>query len=365
MGEDAAKEPVVEEASGKAESKTEAKKEFVPGVGFTTAEAEALLLEWGRNELEEKTTPKWLIFLKMLIQPMPIMIWIAIIIMLALEHWIDFAILMAIQFINAFLGWYETVKAADAVAALKASLKPTATCKRDGKWQNMDAALLVPGDLVLLASGSSIPADCLVNHGRIEVDQSALTGESLPVTMYQGDSAKMGSTVTRGEVEATVEFTGKHTFFGKTATMLQQADGMGHLQKILMQITLALVVLSLILCFTALGYLIGHGKEGVKEALSFTVVLLVASIPIAIEIVCTTTLALGSRQLSQEGAIVTRLASIEEMAGMNMLCSDKTGTLTLNKMVIQEDCPIYTPGARHLPAASPPRALGPGHRRPS
>jgi H+-transporting ATPase len=147
--------------------------------------------------------------------------------------------------------------------------------------------------------------------------------------------------------------------------MLQQADGMGHLQKILMQITLALVVLSLILCFTALGYLIGHGKEGVKEALSFTVVLLVASIPIAIEIVCTTTLALGSRQLSQEGAIVTRLASIEEMAGMNMLCSDKTGTLTLNKMVIQEDCPIYTPGARHLPAASPPRALGPGHRRPS
>jgi len=96
---------------------------------------------------------------------MPIMIWIAIIIMLALEHWIDFAILMAIQFINAFLGWYETVKAADAVAALKASLKPTATCKRDGTWANMDAALLVPGDMVLLAAGSSVPADCLVNHG--------------------------------------------------------------------------------------------------------------------------------------------------------------------------------------------------------
>jgi len=101
---------------------------------------------------------------------------------------------------------------------------------------------------------------------------------------------------------------------------------------------------SVALCFTALGYLIGYGKENVREALSFTVVLLVASIPIAIEIVCTTTLALGSRQLSLEGAIVTRLASIEEMAGMNMLCSDKTGTLTLNKMVIQDDCPIYTPG---------------------
>jgi hypothetical protein len=145
--------------------------------------------------------------------------------------------------------------------------------------------------------------------------------------------------------------------------MLQQADGMGHLQKILMQITLALVVLSVVLCATALGYLIGYGKEPVKEALSFTVVLLVASIPIAIEIVCTTTLALGSRQLSQEGAIVTRLASIEEMAGMNMLCSDKTGTLTLNKMVIQDDCPIYTAGAPARRAGRPVRRGACQHER--
>jgi H+-transporting ATPase len=91
------------------------------------------------------------------------------------------------------------------VAALKASLKPQATCKRDGKWQNMDAGGLVPGDLVLLAAGSSVPADCLLNGGRLEIVQSALTGESLPVTMYKGDSAKMGSTVTRGETEGTVE----------------------------------------------------------------------------------------------------------------------------------------------------------------
>lgn len=100
---------------------------------------------------------------------------------------------------------YETTKAGDAVAALKASLKPESTCKRDGKWQTLDASLLVPGDLVLLASGSAVPADCLVNAGQIDVDQSALTGESLPVTMYRGDAAKMGSTVARGEVEGTVE----------------------------------------------------------------------------------------------------------------------------------------------------------------
>lgn len=104
---------------------------------------------------------------------------------------------------------YETIKAADAVAALKASLKPSATVKRDGSWQTIDAKMLVPGDMVLLGAGSAIPADCLINDGRLEVDQSALTGESLPVTMYRGDSCKMGSTAVRGEVEATVEVRGR------------------------------------------------------------------------------------------------------------------------------------------------------------
>ncbi|KAG2499210.1 hypothetical protein HYH03_002791 [Edaphochlamys debaryana] len=275
---------------------------------------------------------------------MPIMIWIAVIIEGAIQNWPDFGILLGIQFINATLGWYETSKAGDAVAALKASLKPQATAKRDGKWTNMDASLLVPGDLVLLASGGAVPADCLVNHGTIDVDQAALTGESLPVTMHKGDSAKMGSTVVRGEVEGTVEFTGKNTFFGKTASMLQQGDDeLGHLQKILLTIMFVLVAISIVLCATAFGYMMGEGEK-FTEALSFTVVLLVASIPIAIEIVCTTTLALGSRELSKHGAIVTRLAAIEDMAGMNMLCSDKTGTLTLNKMVIQDDTPVYLPG---------------------
>ncbi|GIL72639.1 hypothetical protein Vretimale_4385 [Volvox reticuliferus] len=318
--------------------------DFTPSEGLSSTEAAELLHVHGRNELEEKVTPSWVIFVKQLYQPMPIMIWIAAIIEAAIQNWPDFGILLGIQFINATLGWYETTKAGNAVAALKASLKPQATAKRDGKWVNLDAALLVPGDMVLLASGSNVPADCLINHGTVDVDQAALTGESLPVTMHKGDSAKMGSTVVRGETEATVEFTGKNTFFGKTAAMLQQGgDELGHLQKILLKIMFVLVVTSFVLCFTAFGFLLGKG-EVFKEALSFTVVLLVASIPIAIEIVCTTTLALGSRQLSAHGAIVTRLAAIEDMAGMNMLCSDKTGTLTLNKMVIQEDTPTYLPG---------------------
>ena len=119
---------------------------------------------------------------------MPLMIWIAAIIEAAITNFTDMALLLAILFGNATIGFYEITKAGDAVAALKASLKPEATVKRDGKWSNIDASNLVPGDMVLLATGSAIPADCRINEGTIDVDQAALTGESLPVTMYKGDS---------------------------------------------------------------------------------------------------------------------------------------------------------------------------------
>ena len=271
------------------------------------------------------------------------MIWLAAITEAGIQNWPDMGILLGIQFLNASLGFYEITKAGNAVAELQKSLKPEATVKRDGKWAKIHARYVVPGDLVLLGSGSAIPADCLVNDGRIEVDQSAMTGESMAVTMYRGSSCKMGSMVTRGEVEATVQHTGENTFFGKTATMLQGSNEVGNLQKVLMKIMMILVILSFLLSGIVFIFLLSKGAD-VTDSISFTVVLIVASIPIAIEIVCTTTLALGSHELSQKGAIVTRLAAIEDMAGMNMLCSDKTGTLTKNKMEIQEETPIYLAG---------------------
>jgi H+-transporting ATPase len=194
---------------------------FMKSSGLSTAEAAERILKYGKNELPEKITPKWQIFVGLLIQPMPIMIWLASLTELLINNYLDMGILLMIQFANASIGFYETVKADDAVAALKASLKPKATVKRDGVWSTIDATNVVPGDLVLLASGSSIPADCRVNHGTIEVDQSQLTGESLPVTMYEGSSCFMGTMVVRGETEGTVEFTGVDTYFGKTAALLQ------------------------------------------------------------------------------------------------------------------------------------------------
>lgn len=194
---------------------------FVYSIGLSTKEAEEALAKHGRNELPEKKVSKLFVFLSLLWEPMPVMIWLAILIEAIISKWMDFGILMVIQFTNASIAFYETTKAGDAVAALKASLKPEATVNRDGVWRSIDAALLVPGDLVLLATGSAVPADCRINHGQIEVDQAALTGESESVTMFRGDSCKMGSTVVRGEVEGTVESTGAGTFFGKTASLLQ------------------------------------------------------------------------------------------------------------------------------------------------
>jgi len=316
--------------------------DFKYSEGLTSEEAERLLQCFGKNELPEKVVPKWYVFLQILCEPMPLMIWLAAIIEAILFKWMDMSILLGIQMANASIAFYETTKAGDAVAALKASLKPEATVNRNGIWKKVDASLIVPGDKVLLATGSAVPADCRINDGRIEVDQSALTGEALPVAKYRGDRCQMGSTVVRGEVEGTVEFTGKNTSYGKTVSMLQIDAEPSNLQNMLMDIMIVLVVVSLTLC--SVVYLHLAHITSVVEALSFTVVLMVASIPLAIEIVTTTTLALGSKELSSHGAIVTRLSAIEDMAGMAILCSDKTGTLTLNRMEIQQDTRVYCKG---------------------
>merc|ERR1711871_1248028 len=197
------------------------------------------------------------------------------------------------------------------------------------------------------------PADCRVNVkerepgseipiSQIDVDQAALTGESLPVTLYEGDKTLMGSTVVRGETEGTVEFTGIDTFFGKTAALLADTEELSNVQLLLISIVRNLTILSLVMCAVVLVYVMTIVPF--MEALSFVVVLMVASIPMAMEIVTTTTLALGSKELTKHGAIVTRLAAIEDMAGMAILCSDKTGTLTLNEMHIQEYTPTYADG---------------------
>jgi H+-transporting ATPase len=316
-----------------------------PESGLSTVEAARRLKVFGPNELESKEKSPWLKLAEQFWGPMPIMIWLAIFVELLTKDMPDFFVLLFLQVLNGTVGWYEELKAGNAVAALKASLKPEALVIRDGVHQTINAALLVPGDRVTLSAGSAVPADCDLCEGNaVQIDQAALTGESFPVTMVTGAHAKMGSTVTRGEIDAVVTATGSQTFFGKTASLISSVDEVSHFQKILIRITMFLMAISFVLVGFCLGYLLYNG-EAFLEAIAFCVVLLVASIPIAMQVVCTSTMALGSRKLAEEKVIVTQLQSIETLSGMNMLCSDKTGTLTRNKMELQDDLPIFYPSA--------------------
>ncbi|SPQ97468.1 Plasma membrane ATPase [Plasmodiophora brassicae] len=314
--------------------------------GLTTGAAEDLLKVHGLNQLVEVRKSRWRLLLEQFIGPMPIGIWIAIIIECILTKWADVVVLLALQCINGFLAFYEKNKADNAIAALKKSLRPTAQVKRDGKWQTINATLLVPGDLIALSAGSAVPADCEINTGIVSIDQSAMTGESMPVRMNPGHEAKMGSTVARGESEATVTATGMNTMYGKTAALLQVSDNrLGDLEKILLRIVLYLLVVAVIVVVITLTYILVVGGAGMfAQAISFNVVLLIASIPIAIQVVVTTILALGSRDLAAHDAITANLPAIERLAGMRVLCSDKTGTLTMNKMQVQDECPTFIEG---------------------
>ena len=327
-----------------------------PEEGLSETEASHRLTRFGYNKLREKERNIWWNLALEFVQPMPLMIWAAIAIETleaflkmsrdedSSDSWIDVVVLVILQLLNVLVGFIEELKAGDAIAALRESLKPEATVKRGGRVYNMDATELVPGDIVCLGAGAAIPADCILREGKpIQVDQAALTGESLPVTMHAGAEAKMGSTLTRGEIEATVSATGSQTFFGKTADLVQGVDELGHFEKVLREIMIILVAAGSIICFIVFCYLLNIGVD-FWEVLAFNVVLLVASIPIALRVVCTTTLALGCHELAAEKAIVARLSSVEELAGMTILCSDKTGTLTLNKMMLQEDLPIFVKG---------------------
>lgn len=319
-------------------------KSYPMSKGLSSAEAQQLFETFGPNVLPEKVVPKWKVFVTFLfLEPMPIIIWIAAIVEISIQNYPDFAILVAIVVFNASLNFHETVKAGDAVAALKSSLAPECCVKRDGQWvDKFHPRNLVPGDLIRIKLGSAIPADCMVNHGVVEIDNSAMTGETLPEVLHERGMAKMGGTVMKGEVEATVIHTGANTFFGKTAALLEGNQERSNLQKLLLFTMICLCCTAGALALISLIYLLAT-KHTITLALDFAVVLIVASVPLAMEIVTTTTLALGSRELIQHGAIVARLTAIEDLAGLNMLCSDKTGTLTKNKMEIQDAAPCFEP----------------------
>src|SRR6202167_3113620 len=216
--------------------------------GLTQAEAEKRLAKDGPNEISEKKTNAFLKFLTYFWGPIPWMIEVAVILSGIVKHWPDFFIILVLLMSNAVVGFWEERAAGNAIAALKAKLATKTRVKRDGKWVTPPARELVPGDVIQLRLGDIVPADArLLDGDPIEVDQSALTGESLPATRKSDDAIFSGSIVRQGEIGALVYATGANTYFGKTAELVQGAQTASHFQRAVLKIGNYLIILALVL----------------------------------------------------------------------------------------------------------------------
>src|ERR1700722_5078923 len=302
--------------------------------GLTQAEAQKRLAQYGPNEIAEKKTNLFLKFLSYFWGPIPWMIEIAVILSGVVRHWPDFFIILLLLFTNAIVGFWEERQAGNAIAALKARLAIKARVKRDGKWINPAARELVPGDVIRLRLGDIVPADARLFEGdSVEVDQSALTGESLPVTRKPGEAVFSGSIIRQGEIGAIIYATGGKASFGKQAGVVQEAPTVSHFQRAVLKIGNYLIILAVALVAIIIAVAIFRG-DPILSTLQFALVLTVAAIPVAMPTVLSVTMAVGARLLAKKQAILSKLVAIEELAGVDVLCADKTGTLTQNKLTL-------------------------------
>ncbi len=322
--------------------------------GLSTEEAKRRLKIVGPNEIPEKKVHPVIKFLSYFWGPIPWMIEAAAILSAIIHHWADFWIIIAMLLINGILGFWQEHKAENILEYLKQKLSQTARVLRDGEWKIIPARELVPGDIIRVRIGDIIPADIkLIEGDYLLVDESVLTGESLPVEKHVGDVAFSGSLVKRGEMTGVVVATGLHTFFGKTVQLVQRAKTVSRYQKLIIRIGDFLILLTIFLA--AIMVIVElHRGANILELIRFALVLVVAAIPAAMPAVLSITMAIGAYELAKRQAIVRKLVAIEEMAGVDVLCADKTGTLTKNQLTVADPVPVqpkYTPADVVLYAA--------------
>jgi H+-transporting ATPase len=302
--------------------------------GLSSSEAEKRLQQYGSNEIQEKKANPLKKFLGYFWGPIPFMIEAAVAMSAVLQRWPDFGIILTLLMVNAIVGFWQEHKAGNAIELLKQRLAIKARVLRDGKWQEMPAGKLVPGDIARLRIGDIIPADVkLIDGDYLLTDESALTGESLPVEKHLSDVGYASSIVKQGEMNALVVNTGTRTFFGKTTKLVEEAKTQSHFQKAISKIGDYLIFLAIGLVVVIFLVSIFRGQN-ILEIIQFALILTVASIPAALPAVLSVTMAIGAIALAKKEAIVSKLVSIEEMASMDVLCSDKTGTITKNALTI-------------------------------
>ena len=316
--------------------------------GLSSSEAEARLEKYGPNTIVEKKVSPLRKFFGYFWGPIPWMIEVAAVLSVVVRHWADLIIILVLLVFNAVVGFWEEYQAGNAVEALKKKLALKCRALRDKAWKELDAKDLVPGDIIRLRLGDIVPADVKLFEGDyLSVDQSALTGESLPVNKTPGDVAFSGSVAKQGEMLGLVAVTGSNTYFGKTARLVEKAGAVSHFQKAVLHIGDYLIYLSLCLVgILVIAQLVRHAP--LLQLAQFALILTVASIPVAMPAVLSVTMAVGALVLSKMKAIVARLESIEEMAGIDILCSDKTGTLTQNKLTMGDPVSFAAKDAQEI-----------------
>jgi H+-transporting ATPase len=304
--------------------------------GLSTEEAATKLQKYGPNEIPEKKISPFRRLANYFWGPIPWMIEAAAILSIVIQHYEDFGIIFTLLIVNAVVGFWQEGKADNAIQLLKKRLAPKARVLRDGTWREIPARELVPGDIVRIRLGDIVPADVKLMKGDyLLADESALTGESLPVEKHVSDIAYAGAIVRQGEMDAYVVATGISSFFGKTTKLVGEAKTVSHFQKAVIRIGNYLIILAAIMVSAVIiTALIRQANP--LEILQFALVLVVAAIPVALPAVLTVTMAIGAIALAKKEAIVSKLVSIEEMAGVDVLCSDKTGTITKNELTIAE-----------------------------
>jgi len=299
--------------------------------GLTSAQAEEALRRYGPNEVTETRHRPWLTFLSKFWAPVPWMLEAAIALQLYLDK-ADEAIIIALLLVfNAALSFIHENRANKALALLRNRLAVQARVRRDDRWQRIPSKELVPEDVVRLRLGDLVPADVRLFEGALLLDQSALTGESLPVEAGPDVTAYAGAVIKRGEATGKVVATGSHTYFGKTAELVRAARTVSHLENRIFTIVKYLIALDSVLVVALLIYSVATGMP-LSDVVPFALILLVASVPVALPATFTLATALGAQELITRGVLVTRLSAIEEAAAMDILCSDKTGTLTRNRL---------------------------------
>ncbi len=308
------------------------------GTGLTAEEAGKRIAEYGYNEIPEKEESAFRRIFKRFWGPIPWMIESAALLSAAVNKWDDFTIIAILLVTNAVIDFWQESKALNALKVLKEKLARKALVLRDGTFQILDNRELVPGDIIKIKIGDMIPADTkLIDGDYIQADQSALTGESLPVGKKVGDIVYSNSIVKQGEMLAVVTHTALNTFFGKTVALVAKAqrEEKSHFQKAVIHIGNYLIVITVFLV-TIILITAMFRHENMLEILKFTLVLTVAAIPVALPAVLSVTMAVGAMSLAKKQAIVSRLVAMEELAGVDVLCSDKTGTLTMNRMTVSD-----------------------------